>query len=524
MKSGDVARDRTDSVRPVKPSKLQNSSNPSTSNPTHEELVFVAADENRDIGARLDQYAMDSASGEVIRLGLIDAFRAAQSSGREFKSAEEQYILAAIQLLIERHQWGPRLFNDTTASINSSGNDGNFDTALTIVNELRASKRLPYGGAVEARWIWSAAEKLRENATDRYSQSSRIVLSGEIPLLRGAGTAAREDLIQAERNLVYQARIFERFRRSLIVDIAGDYFDLVQTRARIRNQEEQLKALITLEAATDALVNAGRKDAFQRGVASSRVLAGRAALEGLREQYNLQVDRFKIRLGYSPDTPIEITGVDLELPDPEIGMPEATRRALEYRLDLQNRRDQVADARRNVARAKNSLLPDLDLTGNITLPTDPDERVGGLSFDPDDATLGASIRLSAPLDRETERLGLRSATIRFQQRLREYEQARDDVVVRVRSALRSVEVARVQLTLAEQQVKINERRLVGQRLKQDSLDPQVLVDSLNDLLESANNRDRALADLRKAILDYLLESDQLRVARDGSFQTLPGMQ
>lgn len=42
---------------------------------------------------------------------------------------------------------------------------------------------------------------------------------------------AREDLIQAERNLVYQARTFERSRRELLVAIAEDYFGLSSRRA-----------------------------------------------------------------------------------------------------------------------------------------------------------------------------------------------------------------------------------------------------------------------------------------------------
>ena len=65
--------------------------------------------------------------------------------------------------------------------------------------------------------------------------------------------------------------------------------------------------------------------------------------------------------------------------------------------------------------------------------------------------------------------------------------------------------------------------LEGQKLKQDTVTPQSLVDSLNELLNAENNRDRAQTDLRNAILNYLLESDQLRVTREGTFEALRGM-
>jgi hypothetical protein len=86
-----------------------------------------------------------------------------------------------------------------------------------------------------------------------------------------------------------------------------------------------------------------------------------------------------------------------------------------------------------------------------------------------------------------------------------------------------VPLARFQLDLAEQQVEINRRRLRAQKLQEDAVDPQQIVDTENDLLDAENARDRAKTRLRTAILGYLLETDQLRVTREGTLQVLPGM-
>src|SRR5690606_15153092 len=94
----------------------------------------------------------------------------------------------------------------------------------------------------------------------------------------------------------------------------------------------------------------------------------------------------------------------------------------------------------------------------------------------------------------------------------------------VRQAVRNIDQARFELELAEERVRINLRRLEEQRLKSDEVDPQTIVDTENDLLESENQRDRAVTALRTAILDFLLESGQLRVERDGTFKLLPGME
>jgi len=87
-----------------------------------------------------------------------------------------------------------------------------------------------------------------------------------------------------------------------------------------------------------------------------------------------------------------------------------------------------------------------------------------------------------------------------------------------------VELSRFQLRLADQQVEISQRALRGQKLQEAIVDPQTIVDSENDLLNAENDRDRARTDLRNAVLNYLLESGLLRVERDGTLKSLPGME
>ncbi|MFA6045254.1 MAG: TolC family protein [Phycisphaerales bacterium] len=508
------------------------STDPRTVNPAAGELKFDAAASDRDVAARLNEYAnaegvrtdMAAPTPEgAIPLSLEEALKQSQRTGRELLSAQEQYISSAISLLIERHLWGPRLFNDTTFGFAGSGDNGRFANALNVINNMRVTQRLPYGGSVEAAWVFDASEQLREVAGARYTQSSSLVLSGNLPLLRGAGDVAREDLIQAERNLVYEARSFERFRRQYLVSIAVDYFELLNTLASISNQEHQLDALRKNATTRAALVDAGRIEAFEKGIADNEVLNAQAGLASLREQYILQLERYKIRLGLPVEQPLTLSQEIIDLPEPEIGLDEAAQIALDYRLDLQNDRDRLDDMRRNVENARNNELPDLNLTANTTLPTNPNLNRGGLNFDPENVRYGAGVTLGLPLDREQERLSTRQAVINLQRAIRDYTQRRDNVAVSVRSALRNVELARFQLKLAEQQVEINKRRLRGQELQAGTVATQTILDSQNALLNAENQRDRARTNLRTAVLNYLLESDQLRVSADGQLERLPGM-
>lgn len=503
----------------------QTNKEPGTTNPSVESLTFTPAEEARDVASRLEAYSRRAlGEGQEVRtITITDSFRIAQRTGREYLNAEEDYLLAAISLLIERHLWGPRFFNDTAATLRAEGDGGNFEHTLGIINSLRTTKRLPFGGEVEAAWVWRASEQLRSSVSGQYEQSSEIVLGGNIPLLRGAGSVAREDLIQAERDMVYAARDFEDFRRSYLVDIARDYFTLVQTRAQIVNQERQIESLRRFNESTQAKVDAGRESRFRVAIVENQLLSGIARLASLREQYILQLDRFKVRLGLDPKDPIEIAPLEFELAEPDIDEYDAASLALEYRLDLQNQRDRVTDSRRAVSNAKNSLLPDLDIAGEVGIPTDPSAREGGVAFDPDYTRYSAGLDLSLPLDRKIERLGLKRATVLLERTIRTYERSRDDVVVTARSAVRTIDQSRFALTLAERQVEINRERLREQKLKEDIVDPQEIVDTENELLQAENGRDQARTDLRNAILDFLLVTGQMRVAPTGEFMPLPGM-
>lgn len=497
---------------------------PETANPPASALGFDPANEARDVAVLLDGYASDSIGGGAgaLLVDLDTVFRLADFSSREHRQAEEEFILTVISLLIERHLWSPRLFNDTSVGVTGVGDSGTFDAALSVINTLRVAQRLPYGGSVEAQWVTRAAQELVNESTNAYTSSSDLVFAANLPLLRGAGLVAQEGLIQAERETVYAARSYERFRRALLVSIAADYFSLLQTRARIGNQERQLVSQQRRQNETAAKVIAGRLNPFQNDIVENAVRQSEAQLANLRESYILQLERFKLRLGLEPTARITLGDPGRGLREPGISPVEAVERALSLRLDLQNRRDRLIDTERAVGNARNNLLPDLDLDAQVVIPTDPNGDQEGLGLNGGYSRYSVGATFSLPLDRKIERLSLRRAQVVLERDRRSYEEFRDSVVIEARRSVRAIDLARFQLELAEQQIKINQRGLEDLSLRDDA-DPQAILDREDALLEAENARDQSLTDLRNAILEYLLITGQIRVRPDGTFDAPDGM-
>lgn len=272
------------------------------------------------------------------------------------------------------------------------------------------------------------------------------------------------------------------------------------------------------------MYEAGRTPRFQAALAEQATVRALDDLNNRRENYFLAVERFKIRLGIPLDQPVAIVASSLELPIPAATMEHAVHQAMMYRLDLQTQRDIVDDARRNVNVARNDMLPDLDLFGTYSLPTDDRLERAGLQFEPDDSRFTAGLRFSLPLDRKIERVNVRIAQIGLERAVRDYDELRDSIAVQVRAAVREIDLARYTLQIQERSIAIGEQRLASIEAAPDRASARDASDAANELAEARDARDSALRDLHVAILRYLLETGQLRVNPDGSIRPLPGME
>lgn len=494
---------------------------PQTFNPPADALPFSAIDEAEDVLDRLNRYG--EISPQALKLTLADALSLATRSSREYKFAQEQYVLAALRLLQERHLWGPRFFNDVRAEVVAFGDDGLYDAALQVVNEFAVTQRLPYGGEVSARLLAAATEDLHQRVAGENVQSAELILAADIPLLRGAGLSARETRIQAERNLVYAARDFEIFRREFLFDIAREFLDLVVQQQAVMNAERQVARLLEVQERELALYEAGRTPRFEAALAEQDTFRALDNLNTRREFYRLAVDRFKVRLGLPIDQDVIIVPSTLDLPIPAVDLEEAVRLAMRLRLDLQTQRDIVDDARRLVEIARNDLLPDLDVFGSVSIPTDRRRARAGLRFDPHDSDLRAGVLFSLPLDREIERLTLREAQIRLERAMRAYDEQRDLIAVEVRATARDIDRALYALQIQEQSVQIGEERRASIDAAPDRATARDRSEAADELLRAQDARDAARRDLEVAILRYLLETGQLRVNPEGSIRLLRGM-
>src|SRR5439155_11778593 len=144
-------------------------------------------------------------------------------------------------------------------------------------------------------------------------ESAQLALSGSIPLLRGAGLVNLEPLIFSERQLVYEVRAFEDFRRTFVVNVASQYFNLQARLQSVNNRRLNVQNTRNILTQTEALFTANRINFSEVQRSRQAVLQAQTSLLSAQTTYGNAVDDFKLVLGMPVEQDVEIVPVALEV-------------------------------------------------------------------------------------------------------------------------------------------------------------------------------------------------------------------
>lgn len=354
------------------------------------------------------------------------------------------------------------------------------------------------------------------------------VLSGDIsiPLLgSGAGKAARENLTQAERNALYRIRTFNRYRKTFVVSIINDYYDVLQqkesleiTRASYERQVESTKQL-RMEA------EVGQRAQSDVDEAEQRLLSVENNLVSAQQRYAQRLDTFKIRLSLPSETDIVLDQNDLAalgetgIKYPEYSVEDAIAAAMVRRLDLANTKDQLEDTSRQLELAAEGLGVQLNLIGRVDVTSlDGETDIERLQFHEGIYQFGFAADL--PLDRKAERNAYREALIGLEQRKRGYDEEIERVKLAVRQAYRDLTETAESYRIQKIGAQLAERRVEEQKLllEYGRGTVRLLLESEDALVEAQNQVTEALVNHTIARLSFFRDIGILQVRPDGMWE------
>jgi outer membrane protein TolC len=457
--------------------------------------------------------------GEVESLetvGLAVCLGIAAENNRDYQERKESLYRAALDLTLERWRLG---------WIANGGGDAGIDglashaTLQSGSGALGLRRVLGTGAEIVGSLGLSIVKDLTSGGRIFTSTSASLLFTQ--PLLAGAGELiVYEDLTQAERDLVYEVRSFERFRRQLAVDLAGRILRLHQDLERIENERRNYENVVAIRERNEALSLAGRFSAIQVDQARQNELSSEDRLIGVRQSYENSVDSFKLLLGLPINIPLSIDMGSLdslansELPKAGISDQLAFDFACSNRPDFLTAVDRVVDAERQSRVAADALSMGLDLTSAIRAPSGADEP---LSYNFKDVSWDIGLVLDLPIDRLPQRNAYRTALIRWQSAARGAAEFQDSMFTDLRASLREMKSSQESLAIQDTAVALAEKRVesAGLNLQAGRASTRDLLEAQDALVSSRNGKNAALIDLTLTRLQLALDMGLLRIDETG---------
>jgi outer membrane protein TolC len=455
------------------------------------------------------------------KLTLADAVAIATVRSRQYQTQKEALYSRGLSLTLQRHAFARQWFGTIDAGYARTSADESLDAG----GRLGFSQLLADGTQISTA---IATDWLRYLTGDPRTSAGSLLSAGIArPLLGGSSREyVLEGLTQSERDLLYQIRDFNRYRKQFVVDIVSGYFRVLQLLDSVSNAENNYESLQLSYERARMRAEAGRVPPIEAAQTEQQMLQARDNLARAVRSYQQALDGFKLNLAIPVDAHIELDSAvltemaSMQIAEPTFPVDEAVQTALLLRLDLANSADQVEDAERKVNVAIEDLKARLDLTANARYNSTEPTEFDRLRFH--DGAYDAGLSLDLPLDKKDERNAFRRSQIALMQAQRSYEQAVDEVKLDVRNAYRNLieaarryEIQKISLDLAQRRVESASMLFeAGRAQARDLLDAQAA------LLDAQNSTTSTLVDFMVARLSFYRDIELLKIKPDGLWEAL----
>jgi outer membrane protein TolC len=269
---------------------------------------------------------------EIVEFGLLNS--------RQFQTQKETLYQAALTLTLERYDYATKFSARATgadANYTHSRVGGDTSDSLSTPSRIQSDRMLATGGSILARFANNVV--LTFNGPDGFASDVSSDLLFDVTQSVFQRDVLLNRLVQAERNVVYAARDYARFRKTFFLQLATQYYQLLQTYRQIEIATANYFSLVRALEQALAEVRSGGKEApprVQVDQIEQNVLNGRRSLISTCNNLERSLDQLKLTMGLPTEMPLNLSLVELEqltLRDEIEASGELVRR---FRDDLQS--------------------------------------------------------------------------------------------------------------------------------------------------------------------------------------------
>ncbi len=248
------------------------------------------------------------------RLALEDIVDQASLNSRELQTQKESLYRVALVLSLERfdYQLKPSVGgNNTAVDYTHNRFGGETVNRLAIPTNLQIDRMLYTGGNFLARFANTVV--LTFNGPEGFAADVGSELLFDISQTVFQHDIRLEGLTQAERDVVYAAREFARFRRELFVNLANEYYALIRRFRQVEINSQNYFTLVREFNQNEAEYRAGLVSRIELDQIEQQVINGRRILLSTCNDLENSIDDLKITIGLPTEEPLNIDLAELQL-------------------------------------------------------------------------------------------------------------------------------------------------------------------------------------------------------------------
>jgi len=435
-----------------------------------------------------------------IAVSLLDCLEIASEDSPAYQAEKERLYLSALALRLEQWQFENQYFFGATAS--APADEANVSTGLERALGTGATILTDIGSNMFA--IVSSDQPFDALGAATFSITQ--------PLLGGSSReVVREPLTQAERNLVYSVRSFERYRRSFALDLAFQYFQLIESIRNFQIETVNFEGLLLLAERNAAIAEAGQLNDIEADQARQDTLESSNRLLELDARVKKRLDDFKLLLGLPVvvDIVLEESSFDMFVDYEEylLGLEEdsAIKMSFSRRLDCLNQADSTLDSERKVRVAEESLRAVLGLTADTSY-----QNGGELEW-------SAGLNLNLPINRIPEQNAYRSSLITFEETLRAEQFLKDSIAAGLRENIRNLYSSIETVAIQQSSIKLAKKRVesTDMNLAAGRSDTRSVLEARRALVSAQNSLAAAERERLTARLSLCFDLGVLRIGDAG---------
>ncbi|MCK5472700.1 MAG: TolC family protein, partial [Planctomycetes bacterium] len=439
-----------------------------------------------------------------------------------YQIQKEEMYLRAMDLILSRHAFAPHLAGIVSEQYLEENGFEQLTTTAGFGFEQLLAGGTRISAAIAAGWL----DIITGNAQG--GLATILIATVSQPLLaRSQYKIALENLTQAERDVLYQLRIFNRFRRTFVVEVVTKYYVTLQLSDTMKNARNNYEVLCNVYEKAEKLSDAGRIARFEFDqIEQDKLNAKDTWIQDARD-YKQSLDELKFQLAISPDAMLildvnELDAIASAAEANELNFSEsqALEAALSCRLDLANSADAVIDGRRKVTVAAEQLGMELTLTASTDFSTERKTGFDALStLERGGVQIGADLDFG--LDRTAEQDAYRRALITLNQSRRNYAELADLIILEIRRSYRDLQSAAEQRKVQLQQLALARKRFDNTflLLQYGRASSRRVLDAQSDLFDAQNAKTKAVVNYTIAVLNFYCDSGLLQVKPDGMWQS-----